>query len=83
MFWLRNKKIIFLVELLTRGLTHPLKTRNYVWSYENNFLGIKDGGRINSLPTEFRLLITFANSLDPDQARQNVGPDPNQNCLTH
>ena len=21
------------------------------------------------------LLITFANSLDPDQARQNVGPD--------
>ena len=22
-----------------------------------------------------RLLITFANSLDPDQARQNVGPD--------
>ena len=36
----------------------------------------------NSLPTEFRLLITFANSLDPDQARQNVGPDLDQNCLT-
>ena len=29
-----------------------------------------------------RLLITFANSLDPDQARQNVGPDLDPNCLT-
>ena len=29
-----------------------------------------------------RLLITFANSLDPNQARQNVGPDLDPNCLT-
>ena len=38
-----------------------------------------------SLPASgsFRhLLITFANSLDPDQARQNVGPDLDPNCLT-
>ena len=28
------------------------------------------------------LLITFANSLGPDQARQNVGPDRDPNCLT-
>ena len=28
------------------------------------------------------LLITFANRLDPDQARQNVGPDLDPNCLT-
>ena len=28
------------------------------------------------------LLITFANSLDPDQARQNVGPDMGPICLT-
>ena len=28
------------------------------------------------------LLISFANSLDPDQARQNVGPDLDPNCLT-
>ena len=28
------------------------------------------------------LLVTFANSLDPDQARQNVGPDLDPNCLT-
>ena len=29
-----------------------------------------------------RLLITFANSLDPDQDRHNVGPDLDPNCLT-
>ena len=29
-----------------------------------------------------RLLITFANSLDPDQDRLNVGPDLDPNGLT-
>ena len=29
-----------------------------------------------------RLLITIANSLDPGQARQNVGPDLDPDCLT-
>ena len=28
------------------------------------------------------LLITFANSLDPDQARENNGPDLDPSCLT-
>ena len=28
------------------------------------------------------LLITFANSLDPHQDRQNVGPDLDPNCST-
>ena len=28
------------------------------------------------------LLITFANSLDPDQNGQDVGPDVDPNCLT-
>ena len=28
------------------------------------------------------LLITFANSLDPDHDRQNFGPDLDPNCLT-
>ena len=39
----------------------------------------------NSLPTSgdlCHLLITFANSLEPDQARQNVGPALEPNCLT-
>ena len=29
-----------------------------------------------------RLLITFADSLDPDQARHFVGPDLDPNCST-
>ena len=40
---------------------------------------------IYSFPTSDHfclLLITFANSLYPDQARQNVGPDLDRNCLT-
>ena len=39
----------------------------------------------NSLPASgnvCHLLITFANRLDQDQARQNVGPDLDPNCLT-
>ena len=38
----------------------------------------------NSLPARGDfccLLITFANNLNPDQARQNVGPDLDPNCL--
>ena len=40
---------------------------------------------LNSFPASgdfCRLLITFANSLDPDQARQNIGPVLNPNCFT-
>ena len=39
----------------------------------------------NSLPARGNiccLLITLANSLDPVQARQHVGPDLDPNCLT-
>ena len=36
----------------------------------------------NSLTTSDHLLITFANSLDPDQVRQNVVPNLDPNCLT-
>ena len=32
--------------------------------------------------TFFCLLMAFANILDPDQARQNVGPDLDPICLT-
>ena len=30
----------------------------------------------------FPQYLKFANSLDPDQARQNVGPDLDPDCLT-
>ena len=39
---------------------------------------------LNSLPAigeSCHLLITFANSSEPDQAQQNVGPDLDQNSL--
>ena len=39
----------------------------------------------NSLPAKgnfCHLLITFANSLYPDQVQQNVRPDMDPNCLT-
>ena len=39
----------------------------------------------NSLPASYDfccMLINFVNSLDRDQARQNVGPDLDPNCLT-
>ena len=41
--------------------------------------------RINALPASgelCRLLMNFANSLDPDQDRHNVGPDLDPNRLT-
>ena len=40
---------------------------------------------LNSFPASrdfCHLLIIFANSLYPDQARQNIGPDLEPNCLT-
>ena len=30
----------------------------------------------------FSFVLTLVNSLDPDQDRQNVGPDLDPNCLT-
>ena len=33
-------------------------------------------------PCKCHLVINFANSLDPDKAQQNVGPDLDTNCLT-
>ena len=37
---------------------------------------------LSLLAATCRLLITFANSFDPDQDRLNVGPDLDPNCLT-
>ena len=45
-------------------------------------LGLKGMLKPVSKINKCRLLITFVNSLDPDQARQNVGPDLDQNSLT-
>ena len=53
-------------------------------SYEVGPVQMTDKTLYSLLPgdTFCHLLITFAKSLDPDQAPQNVGPDLDPNCLT-
>ena len=51
---------------------------NLLWVSRLNWI-------INSFPASGDfccLLVTFANSLNPDQAGKNVGPDLDPNCLT-
>ena len=36
---------------------------------------------VSAIGDIYYLLVTYANSLDPDQARQNVGPDQDPGCL--
>ena len=75
-----------LLETLILSTLNHLVSHLYGLSHSwiSNGLNLK---LFNSLPTSCRLLITFAysnlcKSLDPDQARQNVGPDLDPNCLT-
>ena len=67
----------------TDGRTDNVKT---VYPLQTKFAGgITSCFVFKSLPTRVDfccLLITFANSLDPDQARQNVRPNLDLNCLT-
>ena len=61
------------------------KKRSQIMYFKKLILIIGGTFRINALPNvtnSCRLLITFAKSLDIDQARQNVGPDLDPNCLT-
>ena len=67
---LRRREPMFLGQ--HRVLDHPKKAVS-IASVITSFLATGDF---------CRLPITFANSLDPDQDRQNVGPDLNPNCLT-
>ena len=56
----------------------------FVKTYNFPIFSVRDE-IFNSFPANANLcylLITFANSLDPGQARQNVGPDLDPNCLT-
>ena len=49
-------------------------------------LGVKQQNKQSNIPYKTLYLlvssVTFANRLDPDQARQNVGPDLDPICLT-
>ena len=45
------------------------------------YLSSADFFKINFPKNSFRNTIRVPNSMDPDQARQNVGPDLDPNCL--
>ena len=51
------------------------------WEILNAFCRLLIFFKINFLKNSFRNIIRVSNTLDPDQARQNVGPDLGPNCL--
>ena len=65
-------------------LVPPRKTRPCL--IERLLMGCKESNQTKSFLLAsaifYHQLITFANRLDPDQDRQNVGPDLDANCLT-
>ena len=59
---------------------------SYLFSFRvlGGWASKREVANLNYLPASdifCRLLTRFANSLYPDQARQNVGPDRGSNCL--
>ena len=65
------------------------RVSEYLVRYQEPKAHLSSRLKINSNVLDFNLtkfleaaMICFANSLDPDQDRQNVGPDVDQNCLT-
>ena len=56
-----------------------------IWYHQHTVGPDHDFNGINSFLARgdfHHWLITFTNSLDPDQDRQNVGPDLDPTCLT-
>ena len=77
----RLAQLSFAVNLVSISPYKVLETDNIIYIISNHMTCYM----FNSLPTSGNfccLLITFANSLDPNQARQNIGPDLDPNCLT-
>ena len=74
-----SKNLFFLL-----GNSNSINQLAYMCSLISNFV-IRFLEIINSLPASskfYRLLMIFANSFDPDQARQNVGTDLGPNLLS-
>ena len=64
----------------------PMRTAVYCINslptgYFSCFLSSADCSKSTFLKNSFRNTIRVSNSLDPDQARQKVGPDLGPNCL--
>ena len=69
--------------VLTISIGTPLLLTILVIKFERPFYYLWI--RLNTFPASgdfCRLLITFANGLDPDHTLQNVWPDLDPNCLT-
>ena len=58
------------------------KFHKIIFFPEKNVCAYKVPKNLFLIVVTCHLLITFANSLDPDQDRQNVGPDLDRNGLT-
>ena len=97
MFWLRNKKLFFLLCSLNRNklwfYASNLKIKKLIncWCIIQKLISRKypylyfSHSMVNSFLASgdiCYLLITFAKSLDPDQDRHNVDPDLGPNHLT-
>ena len=71
-----------------RHVIYPEHTYFFIWpkhtAFSFSFLPfIKHSFKLFlAVATFCPLLLTFANSFDPDQARHNLGPDLDPNCLT-
>ena len=64
-------------------MLHSVKISYYTGARQSVDRSISNDERADSQSTATsHLLITFANSLYPDQAQYNVGPDLDLNCLT-
>ena len=74
--------------LLSEGITVSSTFVSNIWRRRNFCAYVQaylDLCYFNSFPASgnfCHLLITFVNSLDPDQAQQNIGPGLDPNCLT-
>ena len=70
-----NEILVPIAYMSTEDSAEPAHEDSDVFSYSCRLL------KAFYACTQCCLLLTFANSLDPDQARPNVGPDLDPICL--
>ena len=83
----REGRVNNVTDVVQKGQSVKVKVLSYTGNKMS--LSMKVGMLLNLIINYFlassdfcHLLKTYANSLDPDQDRQNVGPDLDSNCLT-
>ena len=73
------------MELAVQNSVLNVPAGTYILEQSKFYIQVKRSQILTILlpATNLSMLIIFANSLDPDQARRKVGPDLDPNCLTH